>query len=144
MGRMLKAHRVGHEIQMLIKGRVCLFRFFSSWRNTSNGWEITVNKCQRGFQLCPRNPGSPLPKIGEVMKGLASSSVSQCKEPIKRCNLAWPRGEISRNQNQGCQREVTGRISPTPPPTFSILYTGLLPDGMLKMFVLSGFADRVS
>lgn len=65
-----------------------------------------------------------LSQIGAVLKGVASSSTSQCKGPIKRCNLAGPGREISRDKNQGHKSEGTGPISPTPPPVRFYLQDG--------------------
>ena len=84
----------------------------------SEVWETlpkAADKCQTSILLCPRKPGSLLPKTRDVMKRLASSGISHRKGPRERRNLSGPRREIYRNENtQGHQSESSNPISPTP------------------------------
>ena len=112
-----------HDYQ---KRHICLRFCFWSW--LSQRQAITADKCQTAIQLCPRKPGSLLPKTRDVMKGLASSGISQCKGPRERCNLTGPRREISRNKKTEGIKVKAAAQSP-PIPTFLLLW--LLPDGVL-------------
>lgn len=134
------------KLTWLSKETHLLAILFLKFERLSQRQAITADRCQTAILLCPRKPGSLLPKTRDVMKGLASSRISQCKGPRERCNLSGPRREISRNKNTEGIKVKAAAQSP-PLPTFLLLRAWLLPDGccfpevLCSKTLLHGFAD---
>ena len=118
------------KLTWLSKETHLLAILFLKFERLSQRQAISADRGQTAILLCPRKPGSLLPKTRDVMKGLANSEISQCKGPRERCNLSGPRREISRNKNTKGIKVKAAAQSP-PLPTFLLLRAWLLPDGVL-------------